>query len=68
MQTFDILALLILNGRVANPWKTPDNDAHFFASTKVNYECTFSVSQRARKIITSSPSVGLFRGRCPHGR
>ncbi|CSE36556.1 hypothetical protein ECWG_00512 [Escherichia coli E1002] len=34
MQTFDIAALLILNGRVANPWKTPDNDAHFFASTE----------------------------------
>lgn len=33
-----------------------------------NYECTFSVSQRAREIITAPSSLGLFRRGCPYGR
>ncbi len=34
MQTFDIVVLLIIAGRVANPRKTQDNGAHFFDSTE----------------------------------
>ncbi len=61
MQTFDIAALLILNGRVEIHGKLRTMTPISLHRQKSKYECTFSVSQRARKIITSSPSW-IFSG------